>query len=174
LVVRIALPWAKKLKETIDLTRDVLGIPAGTFAWRASDGRVIAMWSLLSEHVQMVAWESFGAGWVSGVIKQLKRSEACEHIADYGHIVMDMAALDYVNVVFHVEWHDIWRAGCRRPIPANRTGLTFDATVRRTAQRPAVGQSWMTFPGEKSHGRRRHMGCYAHVRLNGELCRFSA
>ncbi len=129
----------EKLKEAIDLTRDVLGIPAdyriGIVPASDTGAVEMAMWSLLGERpVQMVAWESFGAGWVSDVIKQLK-IEASEHIADYGHIV-DMAGLDYdQDVVF--TWNGT-TSGVRvagDPIPANRTGLTIcDATSAAFAQ----------------------------------------
>jgi len=93
-----------KLKAAIEGTRDVLGIPAdykiGIVPASDTGAVEMAMWSLLGERpVQMVAWESFGAGWVSDVVKQLK-IDASEHIAEYGHIV-DMSALDYdQDVVF--------------------------------------------------------------------------
>ena len=66
-----------KLKQAIDLTRDILGVPDG---YRigivpASDtgAMEMAMWSLLGARpVEMLAWESFGEGWVTDVVKQLK------------------------------------------------------------------------------------------------------
>jgi phosphoserine aminotransferase len=154
----------EKLKEAIDLTRDVLGIPAdyriGIVPASDTGAVEMAMWSLLGERpVQMVAWESFGAGWVSDVIKQLK-IEASEHIADYGHIV-DMAALDYdQDVVF--TWNGT-TSGVRvagDPIPANRTGLTIcDATSAAFAQDlpwdklDVTTFSWQkVMGGEAAHG----------------------
>ena len=91
-----------KLAEAIDLTRDVLNVPAdyriGIVPASDTGAFEMAMWSLLGERpVQMVAWESFGAGWVTDVVKQLK-IEATSHTADYGEIV-DMAALNYDNDV---------------------------------------------------------------------------
>ena len=56
----------------------------------------------------MVAWESFGAGWVTDVVKQLKL-DADVRTAEYGEIV-DMAAVDYNTDVVHMERHHIWRA----------------------------------------------------------------
>jgi phosphoserine aminotransferase len=66
-----------KLKLAIDLTREVLQVPAG---YRigivpASDTGAVemALWSLLGARgVDMLAWESFGEGWVTDVVKQLK------------------------------------------------------------------------------------------------------
>ena len=79
--------------------------------------------------VTMVAWESFGAGWVTDVVKQLKL-DADVRTAEYGEIV-DMAAVDYnTDVVF--TWNGT-TSGVRMPngdaIPADRQGLTIcDAT----------------------------------------------
>jgi len=98
-----------KLAEAIDLTRKVLGIPAdyriGIVPASDTGAFEMAMWSLLGERpAQMVAWESFGAGWVTDVVKQLK-IEATTHTAEYGEIV-DMAALNYDNdVCFTVTQH---------------------------------------------------------------------
>ncbi|MDC1231140.1 MAG: phosphoserine transaminase [Octadecabacter sp.] len=153
-----------KLKAAIEGTRDVLGIPAdykiGIVPASDTGAVEIAMWSLLGERpVQMVAWESFGAGWVSDVVKQLK-IEASEHIADYGHIV-DMAALDYnQDVVF--TWNGT-TSGVRvagDPIPADRTGLTIcDATSAAFAQDlpwdklDVTTFSWQkVMGGEAAHG----------------------
>ena len=87
-----------KLAEAIELTRDILGIPAdyriGIVPASDTGAFEMAMWSLLGERpAQMVAWESFGAGWVTDVVKQLK-IDATVHTAEYGEIV-DMAALNY-------------------------------------------------------------------------------
>jgi len=77
-----------KLQEAIDLTREVLRIPddyhIGIVPASDTGAVEMAMWSLLGERpVQMVAWESFGAGWVTDCIKQLK-IDASTHTADYG------------------------------------------------------------------------------------------
>ena len=123
-----------KLKEAIDLTREILGVPDG---YRigivpASDTGAVemALWSLLGARpVEMLAWESFGEGWVTDVVKQLKL-DATVRKAPYGQIV-DLATVDFDrDVVF--TWNGT-TSGCRVPngdaIPANRQGLTIcDAT----------------------------------------------
>ncbi|SMX40155.1 phosphoserine transaminase [Octadecabacter ascidiaceicola] len=153
-----------KLKAAIEGTRDVLGIPAnykiGIVPASDTGAMEMAMWSLLGERpVQMVAWESFGAGWVSDVVKQLK-IEASEHVADYGHII-DMTTLDYdQDVVF--TWNGT-TSGVRvsgDPIPANRAGLTIcDATSAAFAQDlpweklDVTTFSWQkVMGGEAAHG----------------------
>ena len=129
-----------KLQEAIDLTRDILGVPAdyriGIVPASDTGAVEMAMWSLLGARgVEMVAWESFGEGWVTDVVKQLKL-DARVHKAPYGQIV-DMTAVDYdADVVF--TWNGT-TSGVRMPhgdaIPANRAGLTIcDATSAAFAQ----------------------------------------
>lgn len=154
-----------KLKEAIDLTADVLGIPSNYRVGivPASDTGAVemALWSMLGERpVQMVAWESFGAGWVTDVVKQLK-IPATSHIADYGKIV-DMAALNYDNdVVF--TWNGTTsgvRVANGSVIPADRKGLTIcDATSAAFAQDlpwdklDVTTFSWQkVMGGEAAHG----------------------
>ncbi len=123
-----------KLKDAIENTRDVLGIPAdykiGIVPGSDTGAVEMALWSLLGERkATMVAWESFGAGWVSDVVKQLK-IDADVKTADYGDIV-DFAEIDFnTDVVF--TWNGT-TSGVRLPnadaIPADREGLTIcDAT----------------------------------------------
>jgi len=121
----------------------------------------MAMWSLLGERkTTMVAWESFGAGWVTDVVKQLK-IDADVKTAEYGQIV-DMAALDYdTDVVF--TWNGT-TSGVRVPggdvIPADRAGLTIcDATSAAFAQDlpwdklDVTTFSWQkVMGGEAAHG----------------------
>ena len=155
----------EKLKAAIEGTRDVLGIPAdyriGIVPASDTGAVEMAMWSLLGERpVQMVAWESFGAGWVTDVVKQLK-IEASTHTAEYGEIV-DMAALNYdQDVVF--TWNGT-TSGVRMPngnaIPADRAGLTIcDATSAAFAQDlpweklDVTTFSWQkVMGGEAAHG----------------------
>ena len=155
----------EKLKAAIEGTREVLGIPAdykiGIVPASDTGAVEMAMWSLLGERpVQMVAWESFGSGWVTDVVKQLK-IEASEHKAEYGEIV-DMAALDYdQDVVF--TWNGT-TSGVRMPngdaIPADRAGLTIcDATSAAFAQDlpwdklDVTTFSWQkVMGGEAAHG----------------------
>lgn len=123
-----------KLKAAIETTREVLGIPAdykiGIVPASDTGAMEMAMWSLLGARpVEMLAWESFGAGWVTDVNKQLKLG-AKVTTADYGQIV-DLNAVDFdSDVVF--TWNGT-TSGVRVPngdfIPADRAGLTIcDAT----------------------------------------------
>ena len=154
-----------KLKLAIDLTREILGLPAdyriGIVPASDTGAMEMAMWSLLGERpAEMVAWESFGAGWVTDVVKQLK-IEATAHTADYGKIV-DMTALNYDNdVVF--TWNGTTsgvRVANGDAIPANRAGLTIcDATSAAFAQDlpwdklDVTTFSWQkVMGGEAAHG----------------------
>ena len=123
-----------KLAEAIDLTREILGVPAdyriGIVPASDTGAVELAMWSLLGARpVEMLAWESFGEGWVTDVVKQLKL-EAKVKIAPYGQIV-DFTTVDFdSDVVF--TWNGT-TSGCRLPhgdaIPATHAGLTIcDAT----------------------------------------------
>src|SRR5271155_383004 len=94
-----------KLKRAIDLTREVLQIPAG---YRigivpASDTGAVemALWSLLGARpVTMLAWESFGEGWVSDVAKELKLKDVTILKAGYGELP-ELAKVDpHSDVVF--------------------------------------------------------------------------
>src|SRR5690606_21347303 len=98
-------PGKARLAEVIDRTRSVLRIPEG---WRigivpASDTGAVemALWSLLGARgVQMMAWESFGEGWVSDVNNQLKLDDVRELKAPYGALP-DLSQVDFSrDVVF--------------------------------------------------------------------------
>ncbi|MDV7271198.1 phosphoserine transaminase [Thioclava sp. A2] len=123
-----------KLKEAIETTREILGVPAdyriGIVPASDTGAVEMALWSLLgARKVTMCAWESFGAGWVTDVVKQLKL-DADVKKAEYGDIV-DFATVDFnTDVVF--TWNGT-TSGVRLPngdaIPADREGLTIcDAT----------------------------------------------
>ena len=154
-----------KLAQAIDMTRDILGVPAeyriGIVPASDTGAFEMAMWSLLGERpAEMVAWESFGAGWVTDVVKQLK-IDAATHTADYGEIV-DMAALNYDNDVCFT-WNGT-TSGVRMPngdaIPNDRAGLTLcDATSAAFAQDlpwdklDVTTFSWQkVMGGEAAHG----------------------
>jgi phosphoserine aminotransferase len=154
-----------KLAEAIDLTREILGVPAdyriGIVPASDTGAYEMAMWSLLGErHVDMVAWESFGAGWVTDAIKQLK-IPATVHEAPYGEII-DMAALNYDHDVCFT-WNGT-TSGVRMPngdmIPGDRAGLTLcDATSAAFAQDlpwdklDVTTFSWQkVMGGEAAHG----------------------
>jgi phosphoserine aminotransferase len=155
-----------KLKLAIDLTREVLQVPAD---WRigivpASDTGAVemAMWSLLGARgVDMVAWESFGEGWVTDVVKQLKLDNVRSIKAPYGELP-DLASINFDNdVVF--TWNGT-TSGVRVAnadfIPADRKGLTIcDATSAAFAQNldfaklDVVTFSWQkVLGGEGAHG----------------------
>ena len=154
-----------KLKAAIETTREVLGIPAdyriGIVPASDTGAVEMAMWSLLgARKATMVAWESFGAGWVTDVVKQLK-IEAEVKTAEYGEIV-DFATIDFdTDVVF--TWNGT-TSGVRLPngdaIPADRAGLTIcDATSAAFAQDlpwdklDVVTFSWQkALGGEAAHG----------------------
>jgi phosphoserine aminotransferase len=154
-----------KLKEAITLTREILGVPAGFRIGivPASDTGAVemAMWSLLGARpVEMLAWESFGEGWVTDAVKQLKL-DATVRIAPYGEIV-NFAEVDFnKDVVF--TWNGT-TSGVRLPngdaIPADRAGLTIcDATSAAFAmdlpfdKLDVVTFSWQkVLGGEGAHG----------------------
>ncbi|MBF9048379.1 phosphoserine transaminase [Roseobacter sp. HKCCD9010] len=154
-----------RLKAAIEGTRELLGIPAeykiGIVPASDTGAFEMAMWNLLGARpVEMVAWESFGAGWVTDVVKQLK-IEAEVHTAEYGGIV-DMAVLDYDRDVCFT-WNGT-TSGVRVPsgdvIPADRAGLTLcDATSAAFAQDlpwdklDVTTFSWQkVMGGEAAHG----------------------
>ncbi|MGB1234625.1 MAG: phosphoserine transaminase [Planktomarina sp.] len=153
-----------KLKSAIETTREILGVPAdykiGIVPASDTGAYEMAMWNLLGERpAEMVAWESFGAGWVTDAVKQLK-IDATVHTADYGHIV-DMAALNYDHDVCFT-WNGT-TSGVRiahDPIPADRKGLTLcDATSAAFAmdlpwnKLDVTTFSWQkVLGGEAAHG----------------------
>ena len=154
-----------KLKAAIDGTREILGIPPdyriGIVPASDTGAVEMAMWSLLGARgVEMLAWESFGEGWVTDAVKQLKL-DATVRKAPYGQIV-DFARVDFDrDVVF--TWNGT-TSGVRVPdtaqIPADRAGLTIcDATSAAFAQAlpwdrlDVVTFSWQkVLGGEAAHG----------------------
>jgi phosphoserine aminotransferase len=154
-----------KLKAEIEGTREILGVPDDykIAIVPASDTGAfeMAMWSMLGQRPgEMVAWESFGAGWVTDAVKQLKL-DARTHVAEYGEIV-DMSALDYDRDVCFT-WNGT-TSGVAMPngdaIPASRDGLTLcDATSAAFAMDLAWDKldvttfSWQkVLGGEAAHG----------------------
>jgi len=159
-------PGKARLKKAIDLTREVLGVPAdykiGIVPASDTGAVEMALWSLLGPRpVDMVSWESFGDGWVSDVMKQLKLKDARKITASYG----DLPDLNQINFAHDVvfTWNGT-TSGVRVPnadfIPANREGLTIcDATSSAFAQEmdfsklDVVTFSWQkVLGGEGGHG----------------------
>ncbi|MCT4554857.1 MAG: phosphoserine transaminase [Pelagimonas sp.] len=154
-----------KLKAAIEGTREILGIPAdyriGIVPASDTGAMEMAMWSLLgARKAEMLAWESFGSGWVTDVVKQLK-IDAEVKTAEYGEIV-DFTTVDFNNdVVF--TWNGT-TSGVRLPngdaIPADREGLTIcDATSAAFAmdlprdKLDVTTFSWQkVLGGEAAHG----------------------
>lgn len=155
-----------KLKLAIDLTREILNVPAdyriGIVPASDTGAVEMALWSLLGERgVDMLSWESFGAGWVTDVVKQLKLADVRKFNADYG-LLPDLTQVDFDrDVVF--TWNGT-TSGVRVPngdfIPADRKGLTIcDATSAAFAQNldfaklDVVTFSWQkVLGGEGGHG----------------------
>jgi phosphoserine aminotransferase len=159
-------PGRAKLKRALDLTREILQIPADyrVAIVPASDTGAIemALWSLLGARpVTMLAWESFGEGWVADVLKELKLKDVTVLKAAYGELP-DLAKVDpATDVVF--TWNGT-TSGVRVAnadwIAADRGGLTIcDATSAAFAQPldwrklDVITFSWQkAVGGEAAHG----------------------
>jgi phosphoserine aminotransferase len=159
-------PGKARLKRAIDLTRDVLQVPAdyriGIVPASDTGALEMALWSLLGARpVTMLAWESFGEGWVSDVAKELKLKNLTVLRAPYGELP-DLHSIDPASdIVF--TWNGT-TSGTRVPnagwIAGNRTGLAIcDATSAAFAQPldwpklDAVTFSWQkVLGGEAAHG----------------------
>src|SRR3990170_2786385 len=155
-----------KLKRAIDLTRDILEVPAdyriGIVPASDTGAVEMAMWSLLGARpVTMLAWESFGEGWVTDVEKQLKLKDVTTYKAPYGDLP-DLSKVDSdTDIVF--TWNGT-TSGVRVPnadwIKADRKGLAIcDATSAAFAQPldfkklDVVTFSWQkALGGEAAHG----------------------
>jgi phosphoserine aminotransferase len=155
-----------KLKQAIELTREVLEVPADYLIGivPASDTGAVemAMWSMLGARaVTMIAWESFGEGWVTDVAKQLRLKDVTTIKAPYGQLP-DLSKVDpKSDVVF--TWNGT-TSGVRVPnadwISATREGVTIcDATSAAFAQPLDWGKldvvtfSWQkALGGEAAHG----------------------
>jgi phosphoserine aminotransferase len=155
-----------KLKLAIDLTREVLGVPAdyriGITPGSDTGAVEMAMWSMLGARgVDVLAWESFGEGWVSDVVKELKLAGVRTLKSGYGELP-DLSKVDFTNdVVF--TWNGT-TSGVRVPdarwIPDDRAGLTIcDATSAAFAQKldwaklDVTTFSWQkALGGEAAHG----------------------
>ncbi len=155
-----------RLKRAIDLTHELLQLPEGyrVAIVPASDTGAVemALWSLLGPRgVDLLAWESFGAGWVKDVRDQLKLDDVRVFDADYGALPdLSQVSADR-DIVF--TWNGT-TSGVRVPdadwIAADRQGLAIcDATSAVFAQAlewsklDAVTFSWQkVLGGEAAHG----------------------
>ena len=154
-----------RLGHALELTRKVLRVPPthriGIVPASDTGAMEMAMWSMLGARpVTMLAWESFGEGWVTDVVKQLKL-DATVMKAPYGSLP-DLEAVDFAtDVVF--TWNGT-TSGVRVPngdwISDAREGLTIcDATSGAFAQDlpfeklDVVTFSWQkVLGGEGAHG----------------------
>src|SRR6218665_4042571 len=161
-----AKPAKARIEKAIALTRELLEVPADYLIGivPASDTGAVEMflWSALGARgVDMLAWESFGAGWVTDVQKQLKLPDVRVLEAPYGELP-DLAQVDFNrDVVF--TWNGT-TSGVRVPnadfISADREGITIcDATSAAFAQDldwqklDVVTFSWQkALGGEAAHG----------------------
>ena len=155
-----------KLKRALDLTREVLEVPAdyriGIVPASDTGAVEMALWSLLGARpVTMLAWESFGEGWVADVQKELKLKDVTLLKAGYGELP-DLKRVDWsTDVVF--TWNGT-TSGVRVPngewIAADRQGLAIcDATSAAFAQPldwmklDVATFSWQkVLGGEAAHG----------------------
>ena len=156
----------EKLQEVIDRTRAVLGVPAdyriGIVPASDTGAVEMALWSLLGPRgVDVLAWESFGKGWVADIEKELKLEDVRTLLADYGELpCLSQVDLDR-DVVF--TWNGT-TAGVKVPdgqwISESRGGLTIcDATSAAFAmdlpwnKLDVVTYSWQkVMGGEAAHG----------------------
>ncbi|MCZ6795119.1 MAG: phosphoserine transaminase [Planctomycetota bacterium] len=155
-----------RLQEVIDRSRDLLGVPDGyrVGITPASDTGAVemALWSLLGPRgVDVLAWESFGQGWVTDVVKELKIDDVRVFGSNYGFLP-DLSQVDFErDVVF--PWNGT-TSGVRVPdgdwIAGDRQGLTIcDATSAVFSMRlpweklDVVTYSWQkVLGGEAQHG----------------------
>jgi phosphoserine aminotransferase len=155
-----------KLKQAIELTRELLEVPAdyriGIVPASDTGAVEMALWSLLGARpVTTIAWESFGEGWVSDIIKELKLKDVIQLHAGYGDIPDLSRANSDTDIIF--TWNGT-TSGVRVPnadwIKADRKGLTIcDATSAAFAQPLDWGKldvvtfSWQkALGGEAAHG----------------------
>ena len=161
-----AKPGKAKLQQVIELSREILGIPAdyriGIVPASDTGAVEMALWSLLGARgVDMLAWESFGKDWVTDVARQLKLPDVRTFAAPYGSLP-DLKQVDFArDVVF--TWNGT-TSGVRVPngdwIPDTREGLAIcDATSATFAmdlpwsKLDVVTWSWQkVLGGEAAHG----------------------
>jgi len=159
-------PGKARINAAMDKTRALLGLPddyrIGIVPASDTGAVEMALWSLLGERgVEMLAWESFGSGWVTDVVKQLKLKDCRTLDAPYGDLP-DLTQVDFdCDVVF--TWNGTTSGVCVPNgdwIPADREGLTIcDATSAAFAmdlpwdKLDVTTYSWQkVLGGEAQHG----------------------
>ena len=159
-------PGKAKLAEAIDKTRTVLSVPdvyrIGIVPASDTGAYEMAMWTMLGARgVDILGWESFGKGWITDAVKQLKLDDMRVMEADYGALP-DLSAVDFTRDVAFT-WNGT-TAGVRVPncdwIAADREGLTLcDATSAAFAmdlpwdKLDVTTYSWQkVLGGEGAHG----------------------
>ena len=155
-----------RLKLAIDRTKAILGIPndylCGIVPGSDTGAFEMAMWTMLGARgVSALTWESFGSGWVTDAVKQLRLKDIEVIEADYGRLP-DLARVDFNRDVLFTA--NGTTSGVRVPnydwIPTDRAGLTFaDATSAAFAQAidwakiDVLTFSWQkVLGGEAAHG----------------------
>lgn len=155
-----------RLKLAIDKTKELLGLPAdfhcAIVPGSDTGAYEMAMWTMLGARgVEALAWESFGAGWVTDIVKQLKLDDVKVTEAAYGHLP-DLAKVDFSRDILFTA--NGTTSGVKVPnydwIPADRQGLTLvDATSGVFAQDidwtkvDVLTFSWQkVLGGEAAHG----------------------
>jgi len=161
-----AKPSVARIQEVSDASRRILGIPddyrLGLVPGSDTGAVEMALWTLLGARgVQLLAWESFGQGWVTDVLKQLRLDGTEKLEADYGELP-DLSRVDFErDVVF--TWNGTTSGVCVPDgdwIPDDRAGLTLcDATSAVFAMElpwsklDVVTWSWQkVLGGEAAHG----------------------
>jgi len=156
----------ERLKEVIDKTKKILGIPEsyllGIMPGSDTGALEASLWSMLGARgVDILAWENFGKDWVVDVVEQLKINSLNVYEADYGEL-HDLSKVNFTNDVIFT-WNGT-TSGVRVPdakwIPDNREGLTIcDATSGIFAmdidfnKLDVITWSWQkVLGGEAAHG----------------------
>ena len=156
-----------KLKEVIDRTRSILGVPSDfkiAIVPASDTGAVeMAMWSMLgARSVDVFAWESFGEEWVTDAIEQLRLADCRIHLGRPYGVLPDLSlARETADIIFA---QNGTTAGVKIPnfawIPANRKGITFNDATSAVFAQPidwskcdVVTFSWQkVLGGEAAHG----------------------
>jgi phosphoserine aminotransferase len=156
-----------KLKEVIDRTRSLLGVPSDfkiAIVPASDTGAVeMAMWSMLGAcPVDVFAWESFGEEWVTDAVEQLRLADCKIHLGRPYGVLPDLSlARNTADIIFA---QNGTTAGVKIPnfawIPPDRQGITFNDATSAVFAQPidwskcdVVTFSWQkVLGGEAAHG----------------------